>query len=156
MRVSLIAVGTRGPGWVEQGVAEYRKRLARELDYEIVEVPLARRAKNRSIEQCVRQEGAALLNRVRPGDFVVSLDVKGASFGTDALARRLQKIRLEGSALSLLAGGPDGLDPACHARAQESWSLSQLTLPHFLVRLLLTEQLYRAVSILKGHPYHRA
>lgn len=155
MRVTLLSVGTRMPRWVEEGVAEYQKRIARDLGFRLIEVPLARRGKSRSTGQIVREEGQALLEKVQADDFVVALEVGGSPVDTPGLARRLQGLRDEGRHLVLLVGGPDGLDEACLERAQERWSLSPLTLPHGLVRVLLSEQLYRAHSILQGHPYHR-
>ena len=155
MKVSLISVGTRMPQWVQLGVAEYQKRIANELGFKVIEVPMMRRGKSQSVAQCVEKEGLALLQRVQPADFVVSLDVTGTVIDTATLARRIEALRLESLNLSLLVGGPDGLSEQCQRRANESWSLSALTLPHPLVRVLVAEQFYRANSILKGHPYHR-
>lgn len=156
MKVKIISVGTKMPRWVQEGVREYEKRIAVDIGFSIVEVPLAKRSKTVNIEQCIQKEGEALLARVRRDDFLIALDVVGKQFSTEDLAVRLEGFRREGHDLSLLVGGPDGLSNECLARARESWSLSALTLPHPLVRVLLTEQLYRACSILKGHPYHRS
>ncbi len=155
MKIKLIAVGTKMPKWVRESVAEYQKRIEKDLGFSIIEVPMAKRSKSHSVTQCMQKEGAALLAEVQKSDFVVSLDVQGKSIDTATLARRLGDLRLDGLNLSLLVGGPDGLSEECLGRANESWSLSALTLPHPLVRVLVTEQLYRASSILKGHPYHR-
>ena len=155
MHISLIAVGTRMPGWVQQGVDEYGKRLRGDPGFSVVEVPLARRSKASSVSQLIHKEGQALLSRIPRGDYVVTLEVQGRRLSTADLAARLQFISEQGRNLSLLVGGPDGLDAACGQRADESWSLSALTLPHPLVRIVLAEQLYRASSLLKGHPYHR-
>lgn len=156
MKVRLFCVGTKMPEWVQQGVAEYEKRIAVDLGFSIVEVPLAQRSKNTNIERCMKKEGDALLAAVPQGDYLVALDVVGKPFDTETLAQRISDFRQQGQNLSLLVGGPDGLSKECLDRAQQSWSLSALTLPHPLVRILLTEQLYRASSILKGHPYHRS
>lgn len=156
MKVSLLCVGTKMPAWVQQGVAEYEKRIVTDLGFSIVEVPLAQRGKNVNIEQCIKKEGDALLAAVPKGDYLVALDLVGKPFSTETLAQRMSDFRQQGQNLSLLVGGPDGLSQECLARAAQSWSLSALTLPHPLVRVLLTEQLYRASSILKGHPYHRS
>ena len=155
MKIKLISVGTRMPKWVQEGIAEYQKRMEKDLGFSIVEVPMAKRSKTQSIARCIEKETAALLAQLQKSDFVVSLDVHGKAFDTATLARRIGNLRLDGLNLSLLVGGPDGLGDECLVRANESWSLSALTLPHPLVRVLLTEQLYRASSILKGHPYHR-
>jgi len=155
MRIRLISVGTRMPGWVNQGVEEYARRIQNELGFSIVEVPLAKRSKAQAVSLAMAKEGSAMLGKIERDEFVVALDVKGRSLDTAALAGRLQYFREEGRNVSLLIGGPDGLDAGCLQRADEKWSLSALTLPHPLVRVLVTEQLYRAHSLLQGHPYHR-
>jgi 23S rRNA (pseudouridine1915-N3)-methyltransferase len=156
MRISVIAVGTRMPAWVSEGVAEYSRRLPRELGLSWREVPLAPRGRHRSAEQACAREGQQLLGAIPAGDRVIALDVRGESFSTAVLARRLGEWRMSGENYSLLIGGPDGLSSACLARATQCWSLSELTLPHPLVRVLLVEQLYRAWTITANHPYHRA
>jgi 23S rRNA (pseudouridine1915-N3)-methyltransferase len=156
MRVSLIAVGTRMPAWVEAGVTEYRKRLPPELQLDIREIALAKRGKNADIARAMQQEGSAMLAAIAPRDVVIALDVQGKNISTEQLAVRLAQWQLSGDNFSLLVGGPDGLAPECLDRARERWSLSALTLPHPLVRVLIAEQLYRAWSINNNHPYHRA
>ncbi len=156
MKVSIISVGTRMPAWVQEGVEEYQKRLSRDLGLNIIQVPLSKRSKSQSIDQSIKNEGAGLLNKVPPNNYLVAMDIRGTLITTEQLAGRLDSFRTQGQNLSLLVGGPDGLARACLEQADESWSLSGLTLPHPLVRVLVTEQLYRAVSILKGHPYHRS
>lgn len=156
MKISLLAVGTRMPGWVEAGVAEYRKRLPPELQFDVREIALAKRGKNADIARALQQEGAAMLAALPPRDLVIALDVQGRSFGTEQLAAQLAQWQLSGDNVSLLVGGPDGLAAECLARAQQRWSLSALTLPHPLVRVLVAEQIYRAWSINNNHPYHRA
>ena len=143
MRVRLIAAGTRLPGWVDDGVASYAKRFARGLKFELVEIPLTRESE--------RMQAA-----IGARDYVVALEVTGRVLSTPELAQWLALRRAGGRDLALLIGGPDGLDPALSARADFHWSLSPLTFPHGLVRILVAEQLYRAQSILEGHPYHRA
>lgn len=155
MKIRLLTVGTKMPAWVQAGVTEYAKRCSQYLGFSIVEVPLAKRSKTTSVEQCRKKESDELLARVAAEDFVVALEVTGKSHSTESLAQRVADLRLQGRNLSLLVGGPDGLADDCRARADECWSLSALTLPHPLVRILLTEQLYRVASILQGHPYHR-
>lgn len=143
MRVRLIAAGTRLPGWIDDGVAAYAKRFARGLKFELVEIPLARETE--------RMQAA-----IGARDYVVALEVAGRALTTPELAQWLALRRAGGRDLALLIGGPDGLDPALSGRADFRWSLSPLTFPHGLVRILVAEQLYRAQSILEGHPYHRA
>lgn len=155
MKIRLITVGTKMPAWVQSGIDEYEKRCSQYLGFSLVEVPLARRGKSVSVEQCVKKEADELLANVRPDDFVVALEVNGKSLSTEELAQKVAALRLEGQNLTLLVGGPDGLGADCRARANDCWSLSALTLPHPLVRILVTEQLYRVASILQGHPYHR-
>jgi 23S rRNA (pseudouridine1915-N3)-methyltransferase len=155
MRISIIAVGTRMPDWVEQGVDEYDRRLPRELGVRWLEVPLARRGKDANAEQLSTAEGSRLLKAIPSGDRVVALDVGGSRLSTPQLAERLRSWQMSGNNYSLLIGGPDGLSKDCLARAEQRWSLSDLTLPHPLVRVLLAEQLYRAWTITVNHPYHR-
>jgi len=143
MRIRLIAAGTRLPGWIDAGVAEYGRRFGRGLKFELVEIPLAR-------------EAARMRAAIRPGDYVVTLEVRGRSLTTAELSEWLAARLAGGKDLALLVGGPDGLDPALSATADFRWSLSPLTWPHGLVRILVAEQLYRAHSLLQGHPYHRA
>lgn len=143
MRIRLIAAGTRLPSWIDEGVADYARRFGRGLKFELVEVPLAREAERMR---------AALGAR----DYVVALEVQGRSMTTPALAEWLAARMAGGRDLALLVGGPEGLDPGLSAAADFRWSLSPLTWPHGLVRILVAEQLYRAHSLLQGHPYHRA
>lgn len=150
MRITVIAVGTRMPAWVGEGVAEYTKRLPREWKLVWCEIPLAKRGKNATAE------GEQMLKLVSAGERVVALDVPGKRLSTQELARQLGSWQMSGDNYSILIGGPDGLSPACLARADLCWSLSDLTLPHPLVRVLLAEQLYRAWTITVNHPYHRA
>lgn len=156
MKINLISVGTRMPAWVEQGMQEYSKRLPAEFSFTCIEVPLGRRTKNSDPQQAMRQEADALLAKVGSRDHVIALDVQGRSFSTEAMAERVSAIRDEGLNISLLVGGPDGLAAACLERANERWSLSALTLPHPLVRIVMAEQIYRVWSLISGHPYHRA
>lgn len=156
MRISLIAVGTRMPAWVEAGVAEYRRRLPPEIGFDLREIALGRRGKNADVARALAEEGAAMLAAIAPRDRVIALDVRGNSLSTEQLAARLARWQMDGDDVSLLVGGPDGLARACLERAAERWSLSALTLPHPLVRVLLAEQLYRAWTINQKHPYHRS
>lgn len=156
MKITLVSVGTRMPGWVEAGFAEYRKRLPRDFELILVEVPLAPRGKGLDLGRAMAREGDACLKAVGRDDFLIALDVTGRTLATGQLAAQLGQLRDEGRNVSLLVGGPDGLAPACLAQADTTWSLSALTFPHPLVRIILAEQLYRAWSVLAGHPYHRA
>lgn len=150
-RLRILAVGTRMPGWVDEAFDEYRRRLPRDWAVELRAVPLSRREG----ERAVYEEGEALLAAVQPDERVIALEVGGEPWSTVELAAQLRGWRDEDTRVAFLVGGPDGLAGACRARASRHWSLSRLTLPHPLVRIVLIEQLYRAWSILAGHPYHR-
>lgn len=156
MKLRLVAAGTRLPEWIDDAYAHYAKRLGADLKCELVEIPVAARGANADIARAMAREGEAMLRAVRPGDFVVALDVRGKTLSTEELAQWLRTRMQEGRDLSFLIGGPDGLAPPCLARADFRLSLSALTFPHGLVRVLLAEQLYRASSFNRGHPYHRA
>lgn len=155
MRFKIIAVGTRMPAWVEDGFKDYAKRLPRDFSVEVVELPLGPRGKNASVPKAIAKEGEQMLAAIPKGDKVIALDVLGKPWSTEKLAGNLANWSMECSNYSLLIGGPDGLAPECLARADAKWSMSALTLPHPLVRIVLIEQLYRAWSILNNHPYHK-
>lgn len=155
MRISIIAVGSKMPAWVDQAVQDYGVRMPRELKLQWREIPLARRGKDNNTEALCRREGEQILKAIPAGDQVIALDVRGTSWSTEQLAKKLGDWQMSGDNYSLLIGGPDGLSPQCLARATQRWSLSNLTLPHPLVRVLLAEQLYRAWTITVNHPYHR-
>jgi 23S rRNA (pseudouridine1915-N3)-methyltransferase len=155
MRIGVIAVGTRMPEWVQQGVEEYCKRLPRELKPAWREIALARRGREPSAPQASAAEGVQMLKALPAGDRVVALEVGGRRISTEYLAAQLKEWQMSGDNYTFLIGGPDGLSPDCLARADQRWSLSDLTLPHPLVRVVLAEQLYRAWTITVNHPYHR-
>jgi 23S rRNA (pseudouridine1915-N3)-methyltransferase len=143
------------PAWIEEGVAEYRKRLPAEIQLEIKELPLPKRGKNTDIRRAISQEGEAMTAAISAGDRVIALDVLGKAVSTESLAQSLTNWQMEGDNISILVGGPDGLSPSCLALAKQKWSLSAMTLPHPLVRVIFAEQLYRAWTINTNHPYHR-
>ncbi|MDG1773151.1 MAG: 23S rRNA (pseudouridine(1915)-N(3))-methyltransferase RlmH [Oceanicoccus sp.] len=155
MRIRVIAVGTKMPKWVEQGVDEYTRRLPPELKLEFKEIALGKRGKGADIQRAIHSEGQQMLAAIGQYDRVIALDVLGKPWPTEKLAGELQNWQLEGDNISLLVGGPDGLAAECLQRASQRWSLSALTLPHPLVRIVLAEQLYRAWTINSRHPYHR-
>lgn len=156
MQINLLAVGTRMPAWVGEGYREYARRMPRECSLVLNEIPLAHRSKSQAIERAVNEEGKRMLAALSDRQQVIALDVKGRSWSTEQLAQQLDNWKQDGRDISLLVGGPDGLAAECLQRAEQVWSLSSLTLPHPLVRVLLAEQLYRAWSLNSGHPYHRA
>lgn len=155
MRIHLIAVGTRMPAWVTQAYAEYARRLPHECRLQLVEIPPAKRRKSLPATRMQVEEGRQILAAIPPQARVVALDVSGKDWDTATLATRVRDWMQAGRDVALLVGGPDGLSPDCLERAELRWSLSALTFPHALVRVIIAEQLYRAWSILAGHPYHR-
>ena len=154
MKLSVLAVGHRQPDWVSAGCAEYLKRMPRELPASVTEIkPEARGSKTR--EQLLAAEKGRIRDALPGGSRIVVLDEKGDDLTTLKLARRLETWMQDGRDVALLIGGADGLDEEFKQQADDKLRLSSLTLPHGLARLLLCEQLYRAVSVLKNHPYHR-
>lgn len=155
MRVRVIAVGTRMPQWVRSACEDYLGRLRKELPISVLQIEPGPRPAKGSAARAIAAEGTRLLAALRPGEHVAALDERGTQLSTRELAAWLKTRMQEGADLAFLIGGPDGLAPEVLGRSQLRWSLSRLTLPHALVRVLLSEQLYRAHSILSNHPYHR-
>ncbi len=155
MKIRLLAVGNKMPAWVEQGYQEYAKRLPRDCSLELVEISPGHRGKNASSDKAMQQEADALKKAIRPGEHVVALAVEGKPWSTERLSEELEGWRNQGGDVALLVGGPDGMTDEVLRLAKQRWSLSPLTLPHPLVRVLLSEQIYRAWTILQGHPYHK-
>jgi len=156
MKIKLLAVGTKMPSWVNEGFNEYSKRMPRDMMLELVELPMGLRGKNADIQRAVQKESDAILAQIDKQDFVVALEVKGHNWSTEKLAKNMENWQMSGQNLVLLVGGPDGLSDACRARANQQWSLSALTLPHPIVRVVLAEQIYRAWTVTQNHPYHRS
>lgn len=156
MHIHLIAVGDRMPRWVQDGYDEYAKRMPPECALRLLEVPAGKRGKNADIARILRDETQQLLKAVPKGAELVVLEVDGQRWSTERLASQLDDWMHAGRDVALLVGGPEGLGDAARATADRQWSLSPLTLPHPLVRVIVAEQLYRAWSILNRHPYHRA
>jgi 23S rRNA (pseudouridine1915-N3)-methyltransferase len=156
MKCRLIAAGTRLPDWVNTGFREYQKRLRTPLVLELQEIAVATRRAGENLQRAIAREGADMLAALKADDYVVALEVAAESMSTEQLSAWLALRMRAGRPLALLIGGPDGLAQSCRERADQSWSLSPLTLPHALVRVVVAEQLYRAMSLLAGHPYHRA
>ncbi|MBY5921505.1 23S rRNA (pseudouridine(1915)-N(3))-methyltransferase RlmH [Ferrimonas balearica] len=154
MKLKLIAVGTKMPDWVTKGFTEYQRRFPRDLPLELVEIPAGKRGKNADIDRILDKEGEAMLAAAK-GCHIVTLDIPGKPWDTPTLAKQLTRWQLDGRDVAILIGGPEGLAPACKEAAEQSWSLSNLTLPHPLVRVVMAESLYRAWSINNNHPYHR-
>jgi len=155
MRLRLITLGSRQPAWVDAAVADYLRRFRAPWRVELLELEAASRSAQRGAASAIKQEGERVLAALRDREQVVLLDERGKSLATRELAEHLARLAAASADLALLIGGPDGHAPAVRARAAASWSLSRLTLPHGLARVLLIEQLYRAQSLAAGHPYHR-
>lgn len=175
MKIRLIAVGQRPPEWVSKGFTDYARRFPREMPLDLVEVAPAVRRSAKSVrtgaksvrtsaeparrnlpEDRVRElEAERLLGQVGDREWVVALDERGKSWTTLQMAEKLDDWRMQGRDVAFLIGGADGLDEVCRARADHVLALSVMTFPHALVRILLAEQLYRAWTVLSGHPYHR-
>lgn len=143
------------PNWVLLGFNDYAKRLPSNFKLQLVEIPLVSRVKTMDLQHVLHKEGQRMLQAISPDDFVIALDERGIRWSTKILASKLSNWQENYKVLSFLIGGPDGLAPACLSRATLKWSLSDLTLPHPLVRIIVAEQIYRAWSILQKHPYHR-
>lgn len=155
MKLLIVAVGTRMPAWVEAGFDEFARRMPRELPLHLVEVKAEPRTTGKTVEAMMSAEAARIEAALPARCRRVILDERGADITTKALAQRLEAWQGEGEDVALIVGGPDGLAPTLKASADERIRLSSLTLPHALVRPLLTEALYRAWTVLKNHPYHR-
>tara|TARA_R110002167_G_scaffold83583_1_gene226938 strand:+ start:2929 stop:3399 length:471 start_codon:yes stop_codon:yes gene_type:complete len=156
MKIRILSIGTKMPSWVNEGVSEYVKRLPKDMSFEMLELPLAARTKNADIRRLILKETESLLSHIQPQDHVIALEVKGQNWSTEKLASNLESWQMNGQNVVFLIGGPDGLGDRCRERANQLWSLSALTLPHPIVRVVLAEQIYRAWTVTQNHPYHRA
>ncbi|SEO75407.1 23S rRNA (pseudouridine1915-N3)-methyltransferase [Aquisalimonas asiatica] len=148
-------MGQKMPRWVAEGYQEYAGRMPRELRLDLRELASGDRGKGGNPARAREVEGQRLLQAVPKGARVIALDGGGRRIDTEALAGAMREWLQDGRDVALLIGGPDGLDDACLKAADQRWSLSPLTLPHMLVRVLVAEQLYRAWTLITGHPYHR-
>ena len=155
MKINLIAVGTKMPDWVKTGFNEYQRRLTQDCKLNIHEISAIKRAKQTDLNKVREIEGQKILTTIPDGNRVIALEVKGKNWSTEELSQQMSQWMSSGQDISLLIGGPEGLSQSCRDKANQLWSLSPLTLPHPLVRIIVAEQLYRAWSILKNHPYHR-
>jgi 23S rRNA (pseudouridine1915-N3)-methyltransferase len=156
MKCRLIAAGTRLPEWINAGFEEYQRRLRTPLILELQEVAVASRRAGEDPKRAIHREGGDMLALIGRDDYVVALEIGARAMSTEQLSAWLAERLRAARPLALLIGGPDGLAAECRTRADQSWSLSPLTLPHGLVRVIVAEQIYRAMSLQAGHPYHRA
>ncbi|AEG32143.1 23S rRNA (pseudouridine(1915)-N(3))-methyltransferase RlmH [Thiomicrospira cyclica] len=155
MIIHLICVGQKMPKWVQDAYQDYAKRLPKSCSLNLIELPMALRGKTGSVAQYKTEEAKRILAAVPKQARLIVLDEKGVQPTTLKLADKLAEWLGGGQDIALVVGGPDGLDESIREQASWMWSLSHLTLPHPLVRVLLAEQIYRAWSVLQNHPYHR-
>ena len=155
MKIRLLTITHKSPAWINEGYKEYIKRLGSSCSFELIEIPAEKRTSNADLKRIMLREGEKMLNAIKPDHLVIALDVKGTSWSTEQLAEHLGRWHDEGRNIDLLVGGPEGLSPECLKKAEKTWSLSPLTFPHILVKVIVAEQIYRAFTILNKHPYHR-
>jgi len=156
LKITLLTVGQKMPDWINAGYHEYAKRLRGDVLIELVELPLQGKSKKMDATTSKRREAELILAAIPVQAEVVALDEGGPCWSTMELSTKLERWKSGARDVCLLVGGPDGLHQTCLERATQTWSLSKLTFPHPLVRVIVAEQLYRAQSILMNHPYHRA
>ena len=155
MRIRLLAVGTRLPAWVGSGFAEYARRMPPHCRLELVEIVAEKRRRNDAVARLKQAEANRILGALQRGERLIALDERGRQWTSQVLSQQLDHWLASGQDIALAVGGPDGLDQRCLNRAEQRWSLSTLTLPHGLVRVVMVEQLYRAATVIDGHPYHK-
>jgi 23S rRNA (pseudouridine1915-N3)-methyltransferase len=155
LKIELLAAGTKPPDWVAVGFQEYQKRLPPDWQLTLSEIRVSKRHKGEPVQKLKKEEGKRMLALVKPGSLLIAMDSRGSSWSTRSLARKLQDWQQRLGQVQLMVGGPDGLSDECLKATGTMWSLSKLTFPHFIVRLLIAEQVYRAWSILNNHPYHK-
>lgn len=155
MKTRILAIGSRPDDWVRTASATYLERLPAHLKPELVEIPLSLRSSGGDPAVAKAKEGQRIMQRLKPDEFVITLDERGKPWSSVELSQQLARWQLEESAVALIIGGPEGLADEVRKRADQSWSLSALTFPHGMVRVIVIEQLYRAWTILQGHPYHK-
>jgi 23S rRNA (pseudouridine1915-N3)-methyltransferase len=153
MIINLIAIGKNMPNWINQGFQEYDKRMPKDYKLQLIEILAIKRTSN--LQQIQEKEGKQMLKAIPKGSLIIALDERGQQWNTHELAKQLQNWHDNWREISLLIGGPEGLPSTCLTKANLKWSLSNLTLPHAMIRIIVAEQLYRAWSILTKHPYHR-
>lgn len=156
MRIKLLALGEKMPAWVQEGVNEYQKRLTgSSVQLQVIELPIAKRTKTGSIDGWLAQEAKTVLSKLNEQDHLVILDVQSKLISTEELAQKMENWQQNTPNVAILIGGPDGIDDSVKRLAKEKISLSKMTFPHPIVRIIFAEQIYRAWTILQGHPYHK-
>lgn len=155
MRINLIAVGKRSPAWVENSFREYSKRLPRELAVNLIEISPAAQSSKNSTESKIKKEIKLIQSAIPKNNLVIALDEHGKLFSSKQLAIKIDNYMQQGQEISIIIGGADGLGDNFKKYVDEIWSLSKMTLPHALVKIIIIEQIYRAWTIINNHPYHR-
>ena len=155
MQIQIVSVGQKMPAWVDNACADYIKRMPRELPIQITSIPLAHRKNNDASKRPKQQESQQILKKLTPGSFNIALDEHGKQWSSIEWSQQLQHWMFEYPRVNLVIGGPDGLDNDCRVACSQAIALGRMTMPHALVRVVLVEQLYRAWTLLQGHPYHR-
>lgn len=155
IKITLLVMGHKMPAWVNEGMSEFMKRLKEFCTFTLLEIPLERRGKSTDLSRILEKEKNLLQSAIPSGSRLIALDIQGESFSSEGLSLKLAQLQHLSSHLCFIIGGPEGLMPEVLSQCHEKWSLSKLTLPHTLARILLVETLYRAFSILANHPYHK-
>jgi 23S rRNA (pseudouridine1915-N3)-methyltransferase len=155
MQIQLINVAQKLPAWVDAACDDYLKRLPREMTLKIVTVPLAARKAKQSAHKLQQRESALIMDKLTPGSLNLALDERGEQWSSSDWSQNLQRWMFEFPRINLIIGGPDGLSQQCLECCHHRVSMGRMTMPHALVKVVLLEQLYRAWTILQGHPYHR-
>lgn len=155
LKITIISVGSKMPSWVIDGSQEYMKRLSDGVQLKLIEIPLLRRTKSSDIPRLMDKEAGLIKEAIPVGARLIALDIQGKSFSSESLASTIEQLQQVSSHFCFLIGGPEGLTKSTLSLCDDRWSLSPLTLPHPLVRIVLLEALYRALSIINHHPYHK-
>ena len=155
MKIKILSLGEKPPKWVADGYDEYKKRLSKVIPLELVELPIAKRTKTGNPTIWMAQEAKTILSKLNDNDHLVILDVASKVISTEELAQKMDNWKQNSPNVAILIGGPDGIDDSIKAIAKERISISKMTFPHPIVRIIIAEQLYRAHTILEGHPYHK-
>ena len=155
MQIEVIAIGQNMPSWVDEACKIYQSRLPSNHVLKFKSLPIIKRSKSSNISNIIKQESEALLKAVSNNSYIIALDATGKLLSTEQMSKKIEDIKLGYSNISFIIGGPDGLSNDLKQKANEIWSLSKLTYAHPIVRVVISEQIYRCWSLAKGHPYHR-
>jgi len=155
MKIRLLAVGQKMPKWVQQTFSDYNNRLSKTQQLELLEIAPVHRSKTMNVDKAKQMEGEAIIAALKPQEKMIVLDENGKAISTKYLAQSIKNWQMDAVDLAIIIGGADGISDAVKQKADNLWSLSQLTFPHPLVRVILMEQIYRAYSLIANHPYHR-